>query len=598
VSPSKPESPVPLDWRWLLALWAVAAATLVVRSLVAETGRPLFADTDDAMRMVVVRDFLAGQGWYDLVQHRLNTPFGAEIHWSRLVDLPLALLLSALTPLLGADTALLAAGTVWPLLLLGVLLYLSARTTLELVGPEGLLPALVLPVLSPAILAEFTPGRVDHHNVIILFTLATLWASLVALRRPGFAWLAGLVAATALAVAIEAIPLVVAAILAFGIAYVADPARARAGAMGRFGLALGGGLALHLALARPPARWLEAACDMLSPVYVLAGLLVGAAYLLVALLPAPRRAPVRLLLLAALGLAAAAAVVFAYPQCLAGPYGDLDPWLQRNWIAAIVEAKPWHASLAELPAYALAVGVPAFLAMAVVLFALWRDARHRLGWLVLLVFLALATAIMLAQVRGARLVVMPAVPAAAWLIVMARRAYLRRASAASVAGLVGGWLAFSGVILATLVGLTVNALPAGRPQVVQQARASKLPCLLDAAFADLRALPPERVMAPIDLGSHLLLETPHEVVAAPYHRNEAGVLDAFRFFNRPVEEARAIAVRRGLGLVVTCPAMPEMQGVGTRETPALVDLLAAGTPPGWLAEVPAPGPLRVYAVMP
>src|SRR5690606_2606488 len=120
----------------------------------------------------------------------------------------------------------------------------SVRVTSELVGRAGLLPALVLPILSPAILAEFTPGRVDHHNIIILLTLGCLWASLVALRRPIAAWWAGMLAATALAVALEAAPLVVAAILAFGLGYVADPARA--GNLRRFGLGLAGGLVVHL----------------------------------------------------------------------------------------------------------------------------------------------------------------------------------------------------------------------------------------------------------------------------------------------------------------------------------------------------------------
>src|SRR5690606_17139562 len=161
------------------------------------------------------------------------TPLGAEMHWSRLVDLPLALLLGGLTPFVGADAAMVLAGTLWPLLLLALLLWLSARIVLDLVGEAGLLPALVLPVLSPAIMAEFTPGRVDHHNVVIVLTLAMLWLSLLALRRPRLGWAAGLAGATALAVAIEAIPLVLAAILVFGLAYVADPARTMA--LRRFG---------------------------------------------------------------------------------------------------------------------------------------------------------------------------------------------------------------------------------------------------------------------------------------------------------------------------------------------------------------------------
>ena len=584
------------DWLWIIGIWALVAAGQLWRSLYASPGEPLFLDTDDAMRMVVVRDFLDGQGWYDLVQHRLNTPFGAEIHWSRLVDLPQAGLLWLARQVTDLRQAEWVAGMIWPLLLLGVLLWLSTRTTVELAGRAGLLPGLVLPILSPAVLSEFSPGRIDHHNVIIVLTMATLLASLVALRRSGAAWIAGLLAALALSIALEAAPVMLAAILAFALSYVFDPARA--GNLLRFGLGLSGGLAGLLMLARPPARWLEAACDMISPVYVLAGGLVGLSFVAISVMPAPRLAWQRLLLLAGLGVVSGLVVVATYPQCLGGPYGSLDPWLQTNWIAAIVEAKPWHASLPELPAYAISVGVPVFLGLVAAVLAFRAEPDDRQAWLTLLVFLGCTTLVMLAQIRGARLAILPAIPAAAWLVVQARGYYGSKPRLLPALGLVGVWLAFSGIVLSFLVTSTVNLLPDGRAQLVTSTRASKLPCLAGDAFTDLRGLPPERVMTPIDLGAHLLLETPHGVVAAPYHRNEQGVLDAFRFFNQPVSQARQIASERGLGLLVTCPAMPEMRGTGLGETDTILSLLAAGTPPDWLQDVSLDGPLRVYAVLP
>src|SRR5690606_31880777 len=120
------------DWLWLIAVWWLAVVTLAWRSLAANGAGPFFLDTDDAMRMVMVRDFLAGQGWYDLVQHRLNTPYGAEIHWSRLIDLPLAALLFLSTQFTDLETAQIVTGTIWPLMLLAILLWLSARVVLEL----------------------------------------------------------------------------------------------------------------------------------------------------------------------------------------------------------------------------------------------------------------------------------------------------------------------------------------------------------------------------------------------------------------------------------------------------------------------------------
>lgn len=584
------------DFRLLALVFLAAVTILLARTLYGRAELPFFADTDDAMRMVMVRDFLGGQGWYDLTAHRLNTPWGAELHWSRLVDLPLAILVMVFTPLLGLDGALVAAGDVWPIFLLALLLWVSAHLAHRLVGPDGVLPALVLPVLSPAITAEFMPGRVDHHNVIILLTLTMVWTGIEALRRPRFALLCGLCAATALAIATEALPTIAAAILVMGLAWVFDSARAAA--MRGFGLAFAAGTIVHLAIFRPPARWLEAACDVISPVYVAMALVVGAVFTLASLLPPPRAAWQRFLLLAGLGLAGLALVVLAYPQCLAGPYGNLDPWLQANWIGAIVEARPWFTNLFDLPAYAVAVGVPALLGTLVVLWRLWRVREGRAEWAALLVFLALTAVVMLAQVRGARLAIMPAMPAAAWLIVTARQRYLATPRAPAIAGLVLSWLAFSGVVLSLLVTAVVNVVPS-RAQTVSQVRAGKEPCLVPAAFADLAALPPERAMTPIDLGAHLLLYTPHEVVAAPYHRNQQGVLDTFRFFNEPIAEARAILDTRGIGLVVLCPGMPELLGIPGRADDSFVNRYAAGNLPAWLADVSLPGsPLQVYAVLP
>ena len=81
-----------LDRHWIaltLLAWVVVAAWSVfdrwgqIRWL-------SLGDTDDNMRLMQVRALLDGQGWYDLRNYRLNPPVGFDIHWSRIVDLPIA----------------------------------------------------------------------------------------------------------------------------------------------------------------------------------------------------------------------------------------------------------------------------------------------------------------------------------------------------------------------------------------------------------------------------------------------------------------------------------------------------------------------------
>lgn len=585
------------DFRPVAIVLLLAAIILFVRAWVGRSGMPFFADTDDAMRMVMVREFLAGQNWFDLTAHRLNTPSGAELHWSRLIDLPLAALLLIFTPILGNDAALLAAGSVWPMVLLGVLLWLSARLAFRLVGPEGVLPALILPVLSPAITAEFTPGRVDHHNVIVVLTLAIVWASVEAIRNPRFAVVAGLLTATALAIATESLPALAAATTAFGLGFVFDASRRTA--MRNFGLAFGLGSVVHLAIFRLPARWLEPACDVLSPVYCAFALLVALVFTLPAILPPIRAQWQRFAILTLPGGAGLLALGLAYPQCLSGPYAALDPWLQANWIAGIIEAKPWLSNLQEMPAYALGVGVPILLAILAVFGRLRWVRKGRAEWAVLLVFLAMTTLVMLAQVRGARLAIMPAIPAAAWLIVTFRQRYLAKASLGNVAALLGSWLAFSGVVLALTVNGILAITPSKAQQVEVSSRSDPEKCLLHSAFTSLTELPPKRIMAPIDLGAHIMLYTPHEVVAAPYHRNQEGVRDAFRFLNEPIDYARSLLAERGIGLVVICPGMPELAGLPSQAPDSFVNLFWQDNLPDWLENMSEPaGPLRIWAVVP
>ena len=186
----------------LLVCWALTAVAFVIRATLTAGTTPLILDTDDAMRLNVVHDLLNGQAWFDFVQHRLNTPYGGEIHWSRLIDVPEAGLLLLLRPIFGAmaDTA---AAYIWPLALLAMLLWLTGKLAQRLGGRRALLPALLLPAFSLIAMAEFAPGRFDHHSAQVLLTLAMLYCAVAALERPRFAIGAGLAAATALAIGIE-----------------------------------------------------------------------------------------------------------------------------------------------------------------------------------------------------------------------------------------------------------------------------------------------------------------------------------------------------------------------------------------------------------
>src|SRR5689334_24732430 len=156
------------------------------------------------MRLAQLRDWVAGQGWYDLHQGRVAG--GYESHWSRLVDAGLATTLwvfgwfaePALTERLMRVT--------WPMLWLLPTMAGTAAIAWRIAGREAALIALLLAVIGLPAFHQFRPGRIDHHNVQIALSMlavaATVWSNRV--RWTAFA--AGAVTGLAMAVGLECLP--------------------------------------------------------------------------------------------------------------------------------------------------------------------------------------------------------------------------------------------------------------------------------------------------------------------------------------------------------------------------------------------------------
>ena len=168
---------------WLsFVVWALVAAA----SLWLDGARALLAlpDPDDAMRLVQVRDLLAGQGWFDLVQHRVNPPDGTPMHWSRLVDAPIAAMIVGLRPLLGPEAAERWAVLLWPLVPALLLLPSAGLIGNRLAGAPGAVLTILAAGLAVPLVRHFVPGRIDHHNVQMALSMA-LVAALVFIPRRG-----------------------------------------------------------------------------------------------------------------------------------------------------------------------------------------------------------------------------------------------------------------------------------------------------------------------------------------------------------------------------------------------------------------------------
>src|SRR3954468_2727780 len=245
------------------ALLLAAAWLLVVVQLVAqhwgETAQTLL-DTDDAMRLAQLRDWLGGQGWYDLNQYRVAT--GYESHWSRLIDAGLAGTLWVFG--LFADGALAErlTRTVWPMLWLLPTMAATAAIAWRLAGREAALVALLLALVGLPAFHQFRPGRIDHHNVQIALSMLALAATVWSDRARWAALAAGAVTGLAMAVGLECLPCLLVCAAAFALRYAIDRKFARAA--GEYGLALAASSLAGFLVIVGPNHWSRGVCDEIA----------------------------------------------------------------------------------------------------------------------------------------------------------------------------------------------------------------------------------------------------------------------------------------------------------------------------------------------
>ncbi|WP_174297682.1 AcrB/AcrD/AcrF family protein [Sphingomonas bacterium] len=574
--------------RLTLLAWALVAVS-ILWSRYGSIYWLALGDTDDNMRLMQVRALLNGQRWFDLRNHRLNPPVGFDIHWSRLVDLPIAGLILALRPIVGPVWAERWACGIAPLLPLSLAMLGVGATVRRLVSPVAWPAAILFLMCCPATLMMFMPERIDHHGWQLAMLSLTVAGLCDPARRRGGA-LVGIASAASLTIGLEMLPYAAMAGGILALRWVWD--RAEAVRLEVYALTLSAGSAIGYAGFQ---GWDSSVlrCDALTPVWLTAMILAGGFLFLLARLDPASRA-LRLALAVAAGAIVAAAFAHAFPQCLGRPE-QVSPELERNWLNNVREAKPIyrHPFRAAFPIVALpVVGVIG------AAFATWRarGAALRTAWVPVLLFDTFAALMLLWQARAgpaAQLLAVPGVTALAWwLIPWVQR---RTSVAVRVLGTAVAFLLVSGLF----AGLIVRWLPIDRPKAfIRRVDHATGLCLTRPALEALNRYPAQTVFTFIDLGPRLVTITHHDAVAGPYHRNGPAILDVQHAFSRSPAEARAIMRRHGATLLLVCPDMAESTNYRARAPGGFYDQLAHGRRFSWLRQLPLVrgDPLRVWRI--
>ena len=549
-------------------------------------------DTDDNLRMMQVRGLLHGQDWYDLRQHRLNPPIGANIHWSRLVDLPIAGLILGLRPFLGGAGAERWAVAIAPMLPYLLLLYALALTSRRLIHPLAYPLAFLALFFAGSTNGMFMPERIDHHGWQLAL-LAVSIASIADPKRVRGGLLLGISSALSLAIGLEMIiylALAGAAMVLFWVRDAEEAERLRA-----YALSMTAGVALcFLIFASNDNR--GPVCDALSPVFLSDALLGGALmYALAWVSPADWKR--RLVLALVAGAIIAGFHASVWPQCLQKPE-HISPEAQRLWMNYVKEARPvyrhgWRIALliSALPI----TGAIGWLALAWV--------RRRDGDLLSRILAAAipgfaASLLLLWQTRtGPAAQMMAAVGAAALAWLIFPLFWRSRIPGLPVIGAVVVILIGAGAA----VPLVLNFIPEKPPTAYEKSigRANAL-CSSLWGLHPIAMQPKGLVFTFVDLGPRLITVTNQDAITGPYHRNWPQIVDVMKAWRGSESQAHQIIVGKyHSNYVLSCPKSSTTT-IFMSETPnGFYGQLTRGQVPKWLQSVALPkdSPFQMWKVV-
>jgi hypothetical protein len=560
-------------------------------------------DPDDTMRLVEVRDFLAGQGWFDLTQYRLGPDGGTLMHWSRLVDWPIAELIRLYGLFLGPQQAEAAALATWPLLLVLPLVASTALASYRLGGRGGMVIGLILALVFLAAIIRFRPGAIDHHNVQLVLAAFVAAMLLDPLARASNFAAAAAAGGVALAIGAETTPLVAMAAMSVALLWAIKGNSYRPAAIG-FGLAFAAVTGAIFFATTPPRLWGSITCDTLSLGFLVLASAGGLMLAGCALVLTDRSPAVRFGALAVTGIIVLGLALLVAPQCLQSPLNDLDPLLKTYWISTITEAQSIGSELAASPESIGSFYAVGILAAAVCAMRILRR-EHIVPHALLFGLVAVSWIVSAVQVRGMLFANYLAFIPLSALVADLRGLYLERRNDMRAAAAFALSALLSVPSVWTIVGVLafdpINALAnaTAAPDNAERNKSDMLVCVTTDSIAGFAEMPPGRMLASFNEGPALLRFTPHSVIAANYHRNQRGMVAAIEMGMAKPQDVLTRLEEEKVRYVLLCDGDPLVERIARDRPDGLFAALLKHDIPGYLEERPASksSGLRIYEII-
>ncbi len=546
-------------------------------------------DTDTYMRLVRVEQLAETGDWYDSTIHRNNYPYGDTLHWTRPLDVLLIAGAAPLIPWLGVKKALLEFGIVFsPLIgILSILALVWATKPIIRTNAQPLL--LIIFIGQPLLFQIFMFGRPDHHSLLVLLfilLIGSITHMLTNVKSQRYGILAGLLAAISTWISVEAIFPVIIVYAVLVILWIIYKDRYLY-MLKYFSLSLLFFTSLSLLVERPLSDFFSAVeYDKISIVYIFVYLLAALYSICLSRIESQNWVK-RSAWAAMLTIPASAAIWLVFPLFFHGPMAEINPAIVPIWLSKVSEVQPLLKS-----GYYFIISFlgPAGLALFYLIHLLKTKEKFNIE--ILLFFITafiIFTALTYYQVRMAYcgLVIIAMISALMlddiirWLSSFPHRLIPLLRSAMIFLFILG--FPAAGIAADIIYGEQSNYKNPDLPSLCQFLNEYQDECPVT-----------NTVLANLHYGPQILYRTNFNIISAPYHRNDSGILFTYEVMTSDdMEKVKEMLNQRHIDLVVIAPDSNEKAIYDIKDNPAaFYERMKNNDIPDWGTQLTLPQDLQ------
>jgi len=442
-------------------------------------------------------------------------------------------------------------------------------------------------------IAMFAPLRIDHHGWQLAFLGLAVSAVADPRRARGGAVL-GIATGLSLSVGLEM--MIYLALLGGGtvLMWVAD--RDQRPRLAAYAASLVATTSAGFLIFASNANWL-AVCDALSPVWLSDAAVGGALMFGLATLKLEGW-KARLGAAAGAGAAIAGFHALAWPNCLQRLEG-VSPEATRLWLDHVREARPFYRHDWRNATMAMTLPATGLFGWALLIWRAWKQRAGDSDLLRRTLAVALpaiaAFALLFWQTRAAPAAQMMALPAATALIVLIAAKWLDSPKM---------WLHAPAILLVligfgALVPLAIQLVPRDKTSAaMKRVSVANRSCPSLRALAPIQRQPKGIIFTFIDLGPRIIVATHHDAIGGPYHRNDRAIADVMKAFRGGEAQAHRIVTEYGSNYLLICPDMSTATIFMGEAPNGFYAQLVQGKVPAWLEpiELPQDSPFKMWKV--